>query len=58
MSQFSTKKKKNAKMIRMVHFIHKTQNLNFLLLGGSGQIFGLKVRFYFYSILFYFYHIC
>ena len=44
---FPLRKKTNAKMIRMVHFIQKTQDLNFLLLGGSGQIFGLIVRFYF-----------
>ena len=55
--QFSTKEKKikkNAKMIRMVKFIQKTEDLNFLLLGGSCQIFGLIVRFYFNFILFYF----
>ena len=34
-------------MIRMVQFIQKTEDLNFLSLGGSGQIFGLIVRFYF-----------
>ena len=39
------KKRKNSKMIRMVQFIQKTQDLNFLLLGGSGQISGLIVWF-------------
>ena len=39
-------------MIRMVQFIQKTEDFNFLLLRGSGQIFGLVVRFYFN--LFYF----
>ena len=33
-------------MISKVHFIQKTQNLIFLLLGGSGHIFGLIVWFY------------
>ena len=52
MGRFSTKKKKkNAKMIRMVQFIQKTQDVNFLFLGGSGQIFGLIVRFYFISMV-------
>ena len=39
------------KMIKMVHFIQKTQDLNFLLLGGSGQIFGLIVLFYIISMV-------
>ena len=37
-------------MIRMFHFIQKTQDLNFLLLWGSGQIFGL-ILFYFISMV-------
>ena len=56
MGRFSTKKKekkKNAKMIRMVQFIQKTEDLNFLSLGGSGQVFGLIVYFIFISFYFY-----
>ena len=39
------KEEKNAKMIRMVQFIQKTEDLNFVSLGVSGHIFGLIVRF-------------
>ena len=59
MGQFSTKKnkekEKKGKTVRMVQFIQKTQDLNILLLGGSGQIFGLIVRFNFNFISIYFY---
>ena len=37
---FPLRKKKNAKMIRMVHFIQKNEDLHFLLLVGQVKFSG------------------
>ena len=58
MGQFCTKKKrkkKNATMIRMVHFIQKISRLKSFITGGVRSYFGLIVRFYSNFILTFFY---
>ena len=42
---------KNTKMIRMVYFIQKSEDFNFLLLGGSGQKSRQSVRLFDFDFL-------
>ena len=55
MGRFSTKKTikiKNSKMIRMVYFVQKTEDLNFSLLGGQQEDYMYCSTFHIYSSAF------